>query len=145
MYQVQRKRVGRRVYMSLQDPIADMLTRVRNAHAVAKKQVQMPAAKIKIAIASVLKDEGYILSYKTEQVDKKSVLTLLLKYYQNKPVIETIERVSRPSLRVYKSKDKLPQVLNGLGIAVVSTPKGVMSDRKARTLGLGGEILCFVN
>jgi small subunit ribosomal protein S8 len=131
--------------MSLQDPIADMLTRIRNAYAVARKEVQMPATKIKIAIANVLKDEGYILNYKTEQIDKKNVLTLLLKYYQNKSVIENIERVSRPGLRVYRSKDKLPRVLNGLGIAVVSTPKGVMSDRKARTLGLGGEILCFVN
>ncbi|KPJ68163.1 MAG: 30S ribosomal protein S8 [Coxiella sp. DG_40] len=131
--------------MSLQDPIADMLTRVRNAHAMAKKQVQMPAAKIKIAIASVLKDEGYILNYETEQIDEKNMLTLQLKYRQDKPVIENIERISRPGLRVYKSKDKLPQVLNGLGIAIVSTPRGVMSDRKARALGVGGEILCFVN
>lgn len=131
--------------MSLQDPIADMLTRVRNAHAVAKKEVQMPAAKIKITIANVLKDEGYILNYRTEQVDKRNMLTLQLKYHQDKSVIENIERVSRPGLRVYKGKDKLPQVLNGLGIAIISTPQGVMSDRKARALGIGGEILCFVS
>ncbi len=131
--------------MSLQDPIADMLTRVRNAHAVAKKEVQMPAAKIKITIANVLKDEGYILNYRTEQVDKRNMLTLQLKYHQDKPVIENIERVSRPGLRIYKGKDKLPQVLNGLGIAIISTPQGVMSDRKARALGIGGEILCFVS
>jgi small subunit ribosomal protein S8 len=131
--------------MSLQDPIADMLTQVRNAHAAAKKEVQMPATKIKIAIANVLKDEGYILNYKTEQINEKNMLTLLLKYYQNKPVVDNVERVSRPGLRVYKSKDKLPRVLNGLGIAIVSTPKGIMSDRKARALGLGGEILCFVS
>ena len=131
--------------MSLQDPIADMLTRVRNAHAVAKKEVQMPAAKIKITIANVLKDEGYILNYRTEQVDKRNMLTLQLKYHQDRPVIENIERVSRPGLRIYKGKDKLPQVLNGLGIAIISTPQGVMSDRKARALGIGGEILCFVS
>lgn len=131
--------------MSLQDPIADMLMRVRNAHAVAKKEVQMPAAKIKITIANVLKDEGYILNYRTEQVDKRNMLTLQLKYHQDKPVIENIERVSRPGLRIYKGKDKLPQVLNGLGIAIISTPQGVMSDRKARALGIGGEILCFVS
>ena len=131
--------------MSLQDPIADMLTRVRNAHAVAKKEVQMHAAKIKITIANVLKDEGYILNYRTEQVDKRNMLTLQLKYHQDRPVIENIERVSRPGLRIYKGKDKLPQVLNGLGIAIISTPQGVMSDRKARALGIGGEILCFVS
>ncbi len=131
--------------MSLQDPIADMLTRLRNAQAVAKKEVKMPAAKIKTAIAKVLKEEGYIEDYKVEQEDKKATLILQLKYYQGKPVIDSITRVSRPSLRVYRGKNKLPQVLNGLGIAVISTSKGVMTDRAARALGEGGEILCYVS
>ena len=130
--------------MSLQDPIADMLTRIRNAQAVAKKQVQMPAAKIKTAIAEVLKTEGYIEDYSTEEVDKKAMLTLILKYHEDKPVIESIKRISRPSLRVYKGKNELPKVKNGLGIAIVSTPQGVMTDSKARSLGVGGEILCYV-
>ena len=130
--------------MSLQDPIADMLTRIRNAQAVNKKAVQMPAAKIKTAIAEVLKTEGYIEDYSTEEVDKKAMLTLILKYHEDKPVIESIKRISRPSLRVYKGKNELPKVKNGLGIAIISTPKGVMSDLKARTLGVGGEILCYV-
>jgi small subunit ribosomal protein S8 len=130
--------------MSLQDPIADMLTRIRNAQAVAKKQVQMPTAKIKTAIAEVLKTEGYIENYSTEEVEKKAMLTLILKYHEDKPVIESIKRISRPSLRVYKGKNELPKVKNGLGIAIISTPKGVMSDLRARTLGVGGEILCYV-
>jgi small subunit ribosomal protein S8 len=130
--------------MSLQDPIADMLTRIRNAQAVAKKDVQMPAAKIKTAIAEVLKTEGYIENYSTEEVEKKAMLTLILKYHEDKPVIESIKRISCPSLRVYKGKNELPKVKNGLGIAIISTPKGVMSDLRARTLGVGGEILCYV-
>jgi len=130
--------------MSLQDPIADMLTRIRNAQAVAKKEVQMPAAKIKAAIADVLKTEGYIENYKTEEVDKKLILTVVLKYHADKPVIESIKRISRPGLRVYKGKNELPKVKNGLGIAIISTPKGVMSDLKARSSGVGGEILCYV-
>jgi small subunit ribosomal protein S8 len=129
----------------MQDPISDMLTRVRNAQLVGKKEVQMPSAKVKIAIANVLKAEGYILDYKTEPVDGRNMLTLILKYHEDKPVIESIKRVSRPGLRVYKGKHDLPEVLNGLGIAIVSTPKGVMTDRAARSLGVGGEILCYVS
>ncbi len=127
--------------MSMQDSIADMLTRVRNAQMVAKKEVQMPSAKIKIAIADVLKTEGYITDYKTED----NTLTLILKYHQNKPVISNIRRVSRPGLRVYRGRYDLPQVINGLGIAIISTPQGVMTDRAARTLGIGGEVLCYVS
>lgn len=127
--------------MSMQDSIADMLTRVRNAQMVAKKEVQMPSAKIKIAIADVLKTEGYITDYKTED----NILTLILKYHQNKPVISNIRRVSRPGLRVYRGRYDLPQVINGLGIAIISTPQGVMTDRAARTLGIGGEVLCYVS
>lgn len=131
--------------MSLQDPIADMLTRLRNAQSVAKKEVQMPAAKTKIAIAKVLQQEGYITGFKTSEEDSKVTLTVQLKYHEGKPVIAKIRRVSRPGLRVYKGKDELPQVLNGLGIAIVSTSKGVMADSEARKNNLGGEILCYVN
>jgi len=129
----------------MQDPIADMLTRLRNAQLVVKKEVQMPSAKIKVAIANVLKAEGYIVAYKTEELDGKNTLTLVLKYHEDKPVIDNIKRVSRPGLRVYKGKHDLPEVLNGLGIAIVSTSKGVMTDRAARSLGVGGEILCYVS
>lgn len=131
--------------MSMQDPVADMLTRIRNAQAVGFKEVTMPAAKIKIAVAGVLKTEGYISDYAVEQVGKKQQLIITLKYHQGKPVIESSRRVSRPGLRVYKSKDKLPRVMNGLGIAIISTSKGVMSDRAARLLGEGGEVLCYVS
>ena len=131
--------------MSMQDSIADMLTRVRNAQMVEKKEVQMPSAKIKIAIADVLKTEGYITDYKTESVDGKNILTLILKYHENKPVISNIKRVSRPGLRVYRGRYDLPQVINGLGIAIISTPQGVMTDRAARALGIGGEVLCYVS
>ncbi|MCK4608628.1 MAG: 30S ribosomal protein S8 [Gammaproteobacteria bacterium] len=131
--------------MSMQDPISDMLTRIRNAQAVAKAEVQMPAANLKAAIAKVLKDEGYIRDYRTEAVNGKNTLIVVLKYLEGKPVIEELGRVSRPSLRVYKNKHDLPQVKNGLGVAVVSTPKGVMTDREARSLGVGGEILFYVS
>lgn len=130
--------------MSMTDPIADMLTRIRNGQAAAKTQVSMPASKLKIAIAKVLKDEGYITDYTVSESQGKSELTIALKYFQGKPVIETIQRVSRPGLRVYKGKDELPKVLGGLGVAVVSTSQGVMSDRAARAAGQGGEILCVV-
>jgi small subunit ribosomal protein S8 len=131
--------------MSMSDPIADMLTRIRNAQAARKPGVSMPMTKLKIAIAEVLKTEGYISDYKTEEVDNKKQLILSLKYYQDKPVIENIRRISRPGLRVYRDKNKLPQVMGGMGIAIISTSKGIMSDRAARLLGEGGELLCTVN
>lgn len=131
--------------MSMSDPIADMLTRIRNAQAARKPDVSMPMTKLKAAIAEVLKTEGYISDYKTEEVDNKKQLMLSLKYYQDKPVIENIRRVSRPGLRVYRDKNKLPQVMGGMGIAIISTSKGIMSDRAARLLGEGGELLCTVS
>lgn len=131
--------------MSIQDPIADMLTRIRNAQAVTKNEVNMPASNVKAAIAEVLKNEGYILDYKVETIDRKSKLTLILKYYDGQPVIKSIQRISKPGLRVYRDKDSLPVVMNGLGIAIISTSKGVMSDRSARKIGCGGEVLCYVN
>jgi len=130
--------------MSMSDPIADMLTRIRNAQAVDKTAVKMPSSKLKIAIAQVLKDEGYIDGYAVSDEGGKPELEIALKYYAGKPVIERIERVSRPGLRVYKGRDAIPQVMNGLGVAIVTTPKGVMTDRKARQTGVGGEVLCFV-
>lgn len=130
--------------MSMSDPIADMLTRIRNAQAVDKTTVTMPSSKIKTAIAQVLKDEGYIDGFAVRAEGSKSELEIALKYYAGKPVIERIERVSRPGLRVYKGRDSIPQVMNGLGVAIVTTPKGVMTDRKARSLGMGGEVLCTV-
>jgi small subunit ribosomal protein S8 len=131
--------------MSMSDPIADMLTRIRNAQASRKPDVSMPMTKLKAAIAEVLKTEGYILDYKTTEVNDKKQLALSLKYYQGKPVIENIRRISRPGLRVYRDKNKLPQIMGGMGIAIVSTSKGIMSDRAARLLGEGGELLCSVN
>lgn len=131
--------------MSMSDPIADMLTRIRNAQAARKPSVSMPMTKLKAAIAEVLKTEGYISDYKTEEVDNKKQLMLGLKYYQDKPVIENIRRISRPGLRVYRDKNKLPQVMGGMGVAIISTSKGIMSDRAARLLGEGGELLCTVN
>jgi small subunit ribosomal protein S8 len=131
--------------MSMQDPIADMLTRIRNAQAMGKTNVEMPASKIKASIAEVLKSEGYILDYAVETVDRKSRLTLTLKYYEGLPVIKSLQRVSKPGLRVYRDKNNLPQVLNGLGVAIISTSSGVMSDRRARKQGFGGEVLCYVN
>jgi len=130
--------------MSMQDPISDMLTRVRNAQMAMKRMVTMPSSKIKLAIANVLQKAGYISAYEVSEDAKKPELTIELKYFQGKPVIEKIKRVSRPGIRIYKSKNELPRVLAGLGIAVVSTSKGVMTAREARQLGLGGEILCEV-
>ena len=130
--------------MSLSDPIADRLTRIRNAQMVAKPLVSVPSSKVKVAIAQVLKEEGYIDSFQIKTVDGKSELVIELKYYAGRPVIERIERVSRPGLRVYKGCGAIPQVMNGLGVAIVTTPKGVMTDRKARATGVGGEVLCYV-
>ena len=130
--------------MSMTDPIADMLTRIRNAQMAEKLAVTMPSSKLKVAIAQVLKDEGYIDDYAVRESAGKSELNIALKYYAGKPVIERIERVSKPGLRVYKGKDDLPRVMNGLGVAIVSTPKGVMTDRGARAANVGGEVLCLV-
>ena len=130
--------------MSMSDPIADMLTRIRNAQMVEKTNVAMPASKVKVAIAQVLKDEGYIENFQVNAADGKSQLEIALKYYAGSPVIERIERVSRPGLRVYRGSKSIPQVINGLGVAIVTTPKGVMTDRKARAEGVGGEVLCYV-
>jgi small subunit ribosomal protein S8 len=130
--------------MSMSDPIADMLTRIRNAQSVEKAVVTMPSSKLKVAIAQVLKDEGYIDGFKVSNETGKSELQIALKYYAGRPVIERIERVSRPGLRIYKGRDAIPQVMNGLGVAIVTTPKGVMTDRKARQTGVGGEVLCYV-
>lgn len=130
--------------MSMSDPIADMLTRIRNAQRVEKTEVVMPSSKLKVAIANVLKDEGYIEGYNVVASEGKSELHIGLKYYAGRPVIERLERVSRPGLRVYKGRDAIPQVMNGLGVAIVSTPRGVMTDRKARAAGVGGEVLCYV-
>ena len=130
--------------MSMSDPIADMLTRIRNAQSVDKAAVTMPSSKLKVAIAQVLRDEGYIEDFAQRAIDGKSVLEIGLKYYAGKPVIEKIERVSRPGLRIYKGRDDIPRVLNGLGVAIVSTSRGVMTDRRARETGVGGEVLCIV-
>ena len=130
--------------MSMSDPIADMLTRIRNAQMVEKPTVVMPASKVKAAIAQVLKDEGYIDGFQVKTNDGKSELEVSLKYYAGRPVIERIERVSRPGLRVYRGRNAIPQVQNGLGVAIVTTPQGVMTDRKARATGIGGEVLCYV-
>ncbi len=125
------------------DPIADMLTRVRNAQSAAKVDVAMPSSKLKLAIAKVLQDEGYITGFKADD-SVKPTLTVTLKYFEGRPVIDELKRVSRPGLRIYKNKNELPKVLNGLGIAIVSTSAGVMTDREARSSGRGGEILCTV-
>jgi len=130
--------------MSMTDPVADMLTRIRNAQMAEKVSVAMPSSKIKVAIAKVLKDEGYVEDFVVRETDGKAQLDIALKYYAGRPVIERIERVSKPGLRVYKGKDNLPEVMNGLGVAIVSTPKGVMTDRKARASNVGGEVLCVV-
>jgi len=130
--------------MSMSDPIADMLTRIRNAQMSEKVSVAMPASKVKAAIAKVLKDEGYIDDFAVRPQDGKPTLEVGLKYYAGRPVIEKIERVSKPGLRIYKGKDDIPPVMNGLGIALVSTSHGVMTDRKARASGVGGEVLCIV-
>ena len=130
--------------MSMSDPIADMLTRIRNAQSVEKAVVTMPSSKLKVAIAQVLQDAGYIDGFAVRVNGAKPELEIALKYYAGRPVIERIERVSRPGLRIYKGRDAIPQVMNGLGVAIVTTPKGVMTDRKARQTGVGGEVLCFV-
>ena len=130
--------------MSMSDPIADMLTRIRNAQATEKVSVVIPASKVKQAIAQVLKDEGYIEDFAVRKNDGKAMIEIGLKYYAGKPVIEKIERVSRPGLRIYKGRDDIPRVMNGLGVAIVSTSKGVMTDRRARETGIGGEVLCVV-
>jgi small subunit ribosomal protein S8 len=141
--------------MSMSDPIADMLTRIRNAQRVQKPEVAMPSSKLKVAIAEVLRDEGYIEGFQVAgtaapgakpgaKTGVHSELRIGLKYYAGRPVIERLERVSRPGLRIYRGRNDLPQVMNGLGVAIVSTPQGLMTDRKARTQGVGGEILCYV-
>lgn len=130
--------------MSMSDPIADLLTRIRNAQMVSKASVTIPSSRVKVAIVQVLKDEGYIEGFEIKNNDGKAELVIDLKYYAGRPVIERIERVSRPGLRVYKGHAAIPQVMNGLGIAIVTTPKGVMTDRKARANGVGGEVLCYV-
>ena len=129
--------------MSMQDPIADMLTRIRNGQAANKVAINMPSSKLKVAIANVLAAGGYIESVKVLE-GAKPELEITLKYFQGKPVVESIQRVSRPGLRIYKRKDELPKVMGGLGVAVISTSKGVMTDRAARQAGLGGEIICYV-
>jgi small subunit ribosomal protein S8 len=128
----------------MSDPVADMFTRIRNAQRVEKETVVMPSSKLKVAIASVLKDEGYIESFEVQEAGGKPQLHLGLKYYAGRPVIERIERVSKPGLRIYKPCAHLPQVMNGLGVAIVTTSKGVMTDRKARQAGVGGEVLGYV-
>jgi len=128
----------------MSDPIADMLTRIRNAQGVQKSTVAMPSSKVKVAIANVLKAEGYIEDFAVSENKGKAELKIGLKYYAGRPVIERLERVSRPGLRIYKGKDQIPSVMNGLGVAIVSTPKGVMTDRKARASGVGGEVICYV-
>jgi len=128
----------------MNDPISDMLTRIRNAQQAEKESVSMPSSKLKVAIAKVLKDEGYIEDFAVRGEASKPVLEVELKYYAGSPVIEKIERVSRPGLRIYKPSRDIPNVMNGLGVAIVSTSKGVMTDRKARGMGIGGEVLCIV-
>lgn len=130
--------------MSMSDPIADLLTRIRNAQMVSRETVSAPSSKVKVAIAKVLKEEGYIDGYEVRDNGGKPELHITLKYYAGRPVIDRLERVSRPGLRVYRGCQAIPQVMNGLGVAIVTTPKGVMTDRKARATGVGGEVLCFV-
>ena len=130
--------------MSMHDPISDMLTRIRNAQLVGHAEVAMPASRLKASIAKVLKDEGYIEDYAVRDNGAHKQLAIALKYYAGRPVIERLERVSKPGLRVYKGRDDIPRVMNGLGVAIVSTSRGVMTDRKARADGVGGEVLCIV-
>ena len=130
--------------MSMSDPIADMLVRIRNAQLVGHTEVAMPASKLKSAIAQVLKDEGYIEDFALRDEGPKKQLRIGLKYYAGRPVIERLERVSKPGLRVYRGRDDIPRVMNGLGVAILSTSRGVMTDRKARADGVGGEVLCIV-
>lgn len=130
--------------MSMTDPIADMLTRIRNGQLAKKTIVNMPASKAKINILQVLEEEGYIIAFEKDKEKVKPSISVHLKYHNNKPVIEMIKRVSKPGLRIYKKKDELPKIMGGLGIIILSTSQGVMSDKKARHLGLGGEVLCYV-
>jgi len=130
--------------MSMTDPIADMLTRIRNGLSAGKQAVSMPSSKQKLAIANLLKDEGFVNDFSVQDIDGKPVMEVVLKYYEGQPVIEMIKRVSTPGLRVYKGKDELPKVMGGLGVAVISTSKGLMTDRAARKAGHGGEVICFV-
>jgi small subunit ribosomal protein S8 len=130
--------------MSMQDPIADMLTRIRNALAVEKQTVSMPSSRMKSAIAAVMKEEGYISDFAVAEADGKAELKIELKYFQGRPVIEMMKRVSRPGLRTYKGKNDLPSVNGGLGVAIISTPKGLMTDRAAKAAGVGGEVICYV-
>jgi small subunit ribosomal protein S8 len=131
--------------MTMQDPIADFLTRIRNSQKAEKRTVSMPSSKQKCAIAEVLKQEGYIIDYFIEESESKSTLTIELKYFGGQPVIESLRRVSRPGLRIYQATDELPRVMGGLGIAIISTSRGLMSDRAARSLGIGGEVICIVS
>mgnify|MGYP006203972513 FL=1 len=131
--------------MSMTDPIADFLTRIRNGQSSGKTAINVPTSKVKVAIAKVLKDEGYIEDFSATEVAGKPTLAVQLKYYQGRPVIDRLERISRPGLRVYKGKDELPSVLGGLGVAIVSTSKGVMTDAQARAAGHGGEVICIVS
>lgn len=130
--------------MSMTDPIADMIVRIKNAAAVGKPSVKMPSSKVKLAIAKVLQGEGYINDVKVSDVDGKPVMEIVLKYFEGRPVIERIQRVSRSGLRQYRGKDALPKILNGLGVAIISTSKGIMTDRQARAEGVGGEVICLV-
>jgi len=130
--------------MAMSDPIADMLTRIRNAQLAEKASVSMPSSKVKVAIAAVLKEEGYVEKFAVNPAGGKPILDIELKYYAGRPVIERIERISKPGLRIYKACEDIPRVMNGLGVAIVSTPKGVMTDRKARASKVGGEVLCIV-
>jgi len=127
------------------DPIADMLTRIRNGQSAAKFDVSMPSSRAKIAIAKVMKNEGYVTDYSVSEDGGKPTLTITLKYYEGRPVIDSLQRVSRPGLRIYKGKDELPKVLNGLGVAIVSTSTGVMTDSQARAAGCGGEVICTIS
>lgn len=130
--------------MSLQDPISDMLTRIRNAQARSKATVSMPSSKLKVAITELLKSEGYIKDFKVDEQEEKKTLSIELKYFEGKPVIELLQRISRPSLRKYRPKDDIPKVIGGLGTAIISTSRGVMTDKQARTEGIGGEVLFIV-
>ena len=131
--------------MSMSDPISDMLTRIRNSLLRFKHDVRIPSSKLKVAIANILKQEGYIKDYRVEENDKRTTLIIELKYFKGKSVIESMKRVSKPSLRSYKSVSELPKVMGGLGIAIISTAKGVMTDKSAREHGIGGEVLCYVS
>ena len=130
--------------MSMTDPIADLLTRIRNGQTARKSEISMASSKLKTAIVRVLKEEGYVEDFRLETAGPKQTLTVGLKYYEGRPVIDRLERVSRPGLRIYRGKDELPKILGGMGTVIVSTPKGVMTDRQARSIGQGGEVLCIV-